>query len=139
MKKFLILIIFASTSIGFSQDTPIIGKILDNELNQEPLAFASVSVKGTDIKTNTNIDGIYTLDNLEPGEHVLVFNFIGYEPQEKVINTHSLTKEELTIVMHAKTLTRIHNNFEVTKDFPKSKTTSSIEFQPQYSKRSYSN
>ena len=63
------------------KNTKIEGVVLDNEANNEPLAFASISVKNSGIKATTNIDGSYFL-TIEPGTYTLVYSFIGYKTIE---------------------------------------------------------
>lgn len=68
-------------SLGFAQSTSIQGSVLDGDFNKEPLAFASVNVKGLDINAETSIDGVFELNLLE-GKYTLVIDFIGYEKIE---------------------------------------------------------
>lgn len=60
----------------------ITGKILDKEVNGEPLPFANIIIKGTSTGTMTDFDGLFILDNLEPGAYTLSFSFVGYETRE---------------------------------------------------------
>lgn len=57
----------------------IVGKLTDKEMNDEPLAFASVVIQGTTKGTTTDFDGLYELPNLEPGTYNLSFSFLGYQ------------------------------------------------------------
>ena len=68
-------------TIGFAQGTSIHGSVLDGDYNKEPLAFASVKVKGLDITAETLLDGTFELNLLE-GKYILVIDFIGYAPIE---------------------------------------------------------
>ncbi len=62
-------------------DSPKNGKIegvvLDNEIDNEPLAFATISIKNTDIETNSDLDGSFSF-NLKPGKYILEVQFLGY-------------------------------------------------------------
>lgn len=58
------------------------GKLVD--ANGEPLPFASVYLRGTAIGTTTNMDGVYALA-LEPGEHEIVFQYVGYQSTRKTV------------------------------------------------------
>ena len=70
---------------SFFSDAPKNGKIegivLDNEVNNEPLAFATITVKNTDFETNSNLDGAFSF-NLKPGNYILKMEFLGYETIE---------------------------------------------------------
>jgi hypothetical protein len=63
------------------KNTKIEGVVLDNEANNGPLAFASISVKNLGIEATTNIDGSFVL-NLKPGTYTLLYSFIGYKTIE---------------------------------------------------------
>src|SRR5260221_13580693 len=55
------------------------------EKNGAVLPFSSILVKGTTRGVSANSKGFYSIQ-LEPGEHVLVCQFIGYRSIEKKIN-----------------------------------------------------
>ena len=74
----LILLIAISFS-GLSQNGTVEGVVLDKEMNDDPLPFANVLVKGTATGTVTDFDGKFSLNNLEPGTYSFVFSFVGYE------------------------------------------------------------
>jgi outer membrane receptor protein involved in Fe transport len=83
--KYSLLILFVCiSSIGFAQQSKgsIVGLIQDKEVNEEPLPFANILIKGTSKGTTSDYDGLYSLDNLEPGSYTLVFSFLGYESLE---------------------------------------------------------
>lgn len=65
----------------FSKNGKIEGVVLDNEENNEPLAFVTISVKNTEVETTSNIDGSFSI-NLKPGKYTLVYQFIGYKTVE---------------------------------------------------------
>lgn len=81
MKYVLTLIVLFVYSTGFAQDISVKGKVLDGSYEEEPLAFASVKVKGLDISVETDIDGFYQL-NLLKGQYTLIVDFIGYDAVE---------------------------------------------------------
>ncbi|SDW14403.1 CarboxypepD_reg-like domain-containing protein [Lutibacter oricola] len=54
------------------------GVVLDNEVSNEPLAFASVTIKETNTTIKTELDGTFSF-NLKPGFYTLEFSFIGYD------------------------------------------------------------
>ncbi|NJO92752.1 MAG: TonB-dependent receptor plug domain-containing protein [Chloroflexia bacterium] len=92
MRKILIsllLIIFSGVMV-YAQQT-INGTIKDHEGN--PLSEVNVTVKGTDIKTITNLQGEYSLE-IPGGQKTLVFQKAGYQVQEVNID-----KNVIDIVM----------------------------------------
>ena len=63
------------------------------EKNGSPLAFSSILVKGTTQGVSANTKGIYMI-SLEPGEYVLVCQYIGHKTLEKKIR---VSKTDLQI------------------------------------------
>ncbi|MEM1259492.1 MAG: carboxypeptidase-like regulatory domain-containing protein [Bacteroidota bacterium] len=83
MKYVIYIIAFLCITSSFSQETgSIVGKLTDRELNDEPLAFANILIKGTTTGTTSDFDGLYEFSNIEPGTYTLVFRFLGYETIE---------------------------------------------------------
>ncbi|NAS31325.1 TonB-dependent receptor [Flavobacteriaceae bacterium R38] len=83
MKQLFFLVLVLVSSLAFSQEKgSIVGKITDKELNDEPLPFANVLIKGTTKGTTTDFDGLFRIEDLDPGTYTLVISFIGYETLE---------------------------------------------------------
>ncbi|UJH66201.1 TonB-dependent receptor [Allomuricauda sp. SCSIO 65647] len=84
MKNFIVLAVFLfCTSAVLSQrNGTIVGKLTDKELNNEPLAFANVLIKGTTTGTTSDFDGLYEIDGVEPGTYTIVYSYLGYETVE---------------------------------------------------------
>ena len=100
----LLLFLFALLFSGFSfaQNTGIIiGNVLDNELNNDPLAFANVSVKDSNFVANSDLTGLFHLENLEEGKHILVFSFAGYETKELEVEVISGLPTDVKISLSA--------------------------------------
>ena len=71
--------------LSFSQEKGTVkGLLTDKEMNNEPLAFGNVVIKGTTIGNTTDIDGTYTL-SVPAGEQTIIFSFLGYKSVEKKI------------------------------------------------------
>ena len=82
MKFKLLFFTLLITAISFSQNKGTISGILtDKDANNQSLPFANVLIKGTNIGTNTDIDGKYTITIL-PGSYTLQLSFVGYESVE---------------------------------------------------------
>lgn len=83
MRNLLVIIMILFTSLMFGQESGALkGTILDEELNNEPLMFASVTLKDTDIAVETNLHGNFEIDGLEPGLYTLVISYPGYEERQ---------------------------------------------------------
>ncbi len=83
MKQFLTLLLLAVIGNLSAQDTgSIVGKLTDKEVNNEPLAFANVLLKGTTKGTTSDFDGLYEIANITPGSYTVVFSYLGYETVE---------------------------------------------------------
>jgi len=73
------------------------GNIID-EVSGEALVGVEVKVEGTDVKTYTDFDGHFVIDNLKSGECKLTASYTSYNKKEKTfqIKTKSnLVKIEL--------------------------------------------
>ncbi len=80
MSKYVIFCfaLFIVTSISGQ----VVGIVSDQ--SGEPLPLVSIYVQGTSMGTTTNLEGQYVL-KLTPGNHTLVYQFIGYETVTKDI------------------------------------------------------
>ena len=93
MKRiFSLLAVLVSTMALQAQNTTtgsIAGRLTDKEMNGEPLPFANVLIKGDTKGATTDMDGLYSINNLKPGTYTVVFSFVGYGnlkvPDVKVI------------------------------------------------------
>ncbi len=83
MRQILLILLLFSAVFSYSQSTgSIVGKLTDKEYNDEPLPFANILIKGTTKGATSDMDGLYSLDNIEPGTYTVVFSFVGYQTQE---------------------------------------------------------
>ncbi len=83
--KYILLIftLFVGLQASAQETTgSIVGKLTDKELNDEPLAFANVLIKGTTQGTTSDFDGLYEISGIEPGIYTIVFSYLGYETIE---------------------------------------------------------
>lgn len=78
--KFLFFAILFS-AISFAQNATVSGKILDKEMNNEPLPFATVLIKETKQNTATDENGNYSF-SMQPGSYTLVISYLGYVTKE---------------------------------------------------------
>ena len=76
--SFLFLLILA-TQVGYSQlNGKISGKVTDSK-SGETLIGLTVKITGATLGASTDIEGRYTLGNLNPGKYNLTFSYIGYQ------------------------------------------------------------
>lgn len=102
MKKviFALLVAFAATSTfaekaetktDSKSEAVVIslsGNIID-EVSGEALVGVEVKVDGTDVKTYTDFDGHFILDNLKSGDCKLVASYTSYNKSEKTFTVNS--------------------------------------------------
>ncbi|PSL47296.1 TonB-linked SusC/RagA family outer membrane protein [Chitinophaga niastensis] len=82
------------TLMAFSQGKKITGKVFDARDNS-PLPGVSVQVKGTTVGTQSSADGSYSIS--VPGNNsTLIFSFIGYTPQEKIVGASTILNAALS-------------------------------------------
>lgn len=80
MKHFFSAILYLFSHAVLAQQTGgISGVLTDKEVNNEPLPFANVLIKGTTIGTTTDFNGFYEILNLAPGNYTIAFSYLGYE------------------------------------------------------------
>jgi len=85
MKKIFLLLTLFFISASYAQESTkgtIAGKLMDKEISGETLPFANVIIKGTSQGTTTDIDGLYSLENITPGTYTVIYSFVGYETLE---------------------------------------------------------
>ncbi len=83
MRTLLVTLLMLVAVYSSAQDTgSIVGLLTDKEVNNEPLAFANVLIKGTTKGTTSDFDGLYEIADLEPGTYTVVYSYLGYETVE---------------------------------------------------------
>ena len=85
---FCSLFLFFCVAQTIAQQKTITGKVTD--ANNNPIANASVTVKGDVVGTNTDANGNFTI-TLPRGKKTLSVSSIGYEPQEVTVSGNSIT------------------------------------------------
>ncbi|MBK7308802.1 MAG: carboxypeptidase-like regulatory domain-containing protein [Chitinophagaceae bacterium] len=79
-KFFFVLFILLLPFFSLAQSIAITGNIYD-AVTKAPLAFVSVTLKGTNTGTVTDIDGHFAIDKL-PANALLVISYVGYKTKE---------------------------------------------------------
>ncbi len=79
MKYLLTTILLFVTALVMAQTGTIEGTLTDKSFNNDPLAFASILVKGTDKGAQSNFEGYYIINNVPVGTYEIEISFVGYE------------------------------------------------------------
>ena len=70
--------IFLLFAIGLhAQETATISGFLRNDATGEPLAYANVFIKSTNLGAASNVEGYYVITNVPPGEYEIAVSIIG--------------------------------------------------------------
>ncbi len=78
MRKLIVLSFFlVAGNIAAQSKGVIIGKIIDLEVNNEPVLFANIQLKSTPITAHTNFNGNFEIKNLSPGAYTLLVSIAG--------------------------------------------------------------
>ncbi len=95
MKKIITSLLFIVVAQITAQETgSIVGKLVDKDFNNEPLAFANILIEGTTKGTTSDFDGNYEIADVAPGTYTLIYSFLGYETITKtaiVVNAGEAT------------------------------------------------
>lgn len=106
MKKviFVVLIAFVALS-AFAEKTEsktetktestvlsLSGNVID-EISGEALVGVEVKVDGSDIKTYTDFDGHFVINNMKAGDCKLVASYTSYNKNEKLFNINAKTNQ----------------------------------------------
>ncbi len=76
IRRFLSMLLLAIVAIGaYAQQNKVTGTVVD--ANGEPIIGASVIVKGTSNGGVTDLDGNFTINNVQPNQSIVV-SYIGY-------------------------------------------------------------
>ncbi len=93
LKLVLFTFLFATIATAQIKGT-LTGIIVDKDVNNGTLAFATVLVKETKNSISSDENGKYSI-NLNPGNYTIEFSFIGYESFEKTV---TIKKGEVTTI-----------------------------------------
>ncbi|MCF6352719.1 MAG: TonB-dependent receptor [Cyclobacteriaceae bacterium] len=87
-KNLLIMCLMAFSSFAIAQTGTIKGRILDPETN-ESLIGANAVISGTTQGATTDIDGYFTISNVEAGNVTVNISFIGYSSINKSVTVNA--------------------------------------------------
>lgn len=85
MKKYTILIALLLISMrAFSQAGTIKGKVVTPE--RTPISNANVTIGNTSIGTMTKSNGEYQINNIKPGNYIVIATYLGYASQSMEVD-----------------------------------------------------
>lgn len=94
MKKITLLLLFLCSYFSYSQ---IKGTVSDDKGN--PMAFVNIYVQNTYISTTSNDQGRFELNVKTPGTYVVLFQYLGYKTEKKVIEAQSFPQSiDVTLI-----------------------------------------
>jgi hypothetical protein len=71
--------------------TEISGQVIDKD-SKEELVCATISLKGTDVKVSTDVEGKFSIKGLDPGIYTIEVSYISYK--SSVIRDAKLTQND---------------------------------------------
>ena len=92
-KTFLTLIAILMAIPAFAQNIDVSGTVVDKD--GEPLIGATVIISGSSKGTATDLDGNYTLKNVDPKARI-IFSYIGYNSLEEQVDGRTTINVVLT-------------------------------------------
>jgi TonB-linked SusC/RagA family outer membrane protein len=106
IKQKIILLLFLAifgSYFGFAQIRVVTGKVTGSDTG-ESLPTATVAVKGTTRGVITDMDGNYRIE-IQSGDNLLLFSFVGYEQQE--IEIENKSEINVTLVLKSSALDEV--------------------------------
>lgn len=100
MKLRFLLLSLLFSAFAIAQNATVSGVILDKEMDNEPLSFANVMIKGTKMGTTTDENGKYSL-TLKPGSYTLVIGFLGYDTKEIPFTVKANEKKKIDYTLES--------------------------------------
>jgi len=82
MKIYTTLLLLFCVIQTFAQNVIVKGRVTENG---NPLPYISVTLKGTSLGTNSNLNGLYEIKNAPEGNYRLIFSAVGYQKQELAV------------------------------------------------------
>ena len=89
------IVMLLLTLSAFTQTRTITGKVTGTQ-DQQPLAGVTVSIKGSTVSAQTEVNGTYSIQ-LTPNARVLIFSFVGRESREVPIGNSNIIDADLEL------------------------------------------
>lgn len=92
----LFLLLLGLNSVLLAQQVTITGTVTND--NQDPLPYATVSVKGTSNGALTNDEGKFSITTAQSDSMIIVCSFSSYQKQEVAVNGRSVVDIEMQAI-----------------------------------------
>ncbi|AZQ59527.1 carboxypeptidase-like regulatory domain-containing protein [Maribacter sp. MJ134] len=117
MKQLLFVFLFAVFYNVSAQSNGVLsGKVLDAEIYNEPLLMASLCLKGTSWKAQTNFNGNFEIAGVTPGKYTLQISFLGYETVEVPVEIKDGERLDVLQSLKAKSLPALPDSVVAAKE-----------------------
>ena len=95
LKLLFLLVLILSTQLVHGQLYQLTGQVIDEK--EVPLAFATISIDGTDLGTVSKDDGSFIINNIPNNTFKVAISFLGYNTIHKTVNLESSNSLDLQI------------------------------------------
>jgi outer membrane receptor protein involved in Fe transport len=128
MKSILTFTLLTITALnGLAGNGKITGHIID-KTNSEDLIGAGVVIEGTKIGATTDIEGRFSISNINPGNYTIVISYVSYETQ-KISNVQVEDGKSTTIDIVLSSSENVMDEVDIVANVNKSSNTSLLLFQ----------
>lgn len=124
---FLIIAFFLLATVAYAQTTTIRGKVVDAE-TKEPVPFANVLLKGSNIGTVTDLDGKYVLQTTSTQYPTLQISFLGYKTVFRNINLGETQEINVRLTSDATVLQEVEIRPKGEKEKYRNKNNPAVDF-----------
>ncbi|MEN8897186.1 MAG: TonB-dependent receptor [Nonlabens sp.] len=114
MKKFIFALFILLTSLATAQSGKVAGLITDTDFDDDPVAFASVQLKGTTLGAQSDMDGKFSI-TAPAGSYTLIVTFVGMQTVEIPITITEGNTTNVKVPMSAEAATLTAVEIVVTK------------------------
>lgn len=83
-KSYMLLLCLFLTSVVFSQTGTIKGFVYQKETG-EPVLFTTVYLKGTTMGQSTDVNGYFSISQVEPGNYTIMITSIGFDTLQEAV------------------------------------------------------
>ena len=107
IKTFFIVLLLSTHVFGQINTANVIGYVYDAK-NGEAIPFCEISLKGSELKTQTNLDGYFKIDSIPVGEYILNLFCLGYNRLDTTIHVQENDKLQLKFYLNCKLSLKTH-------------------------------